>query len=82
MKPLFLILLCLAFVSCGKEYCWKCHYTTITHYSNGTASTQNGDEDVCNKTSSEIKDYEKAGNYVRNDAAQGITITQSMSCTK
>jgi hypothetical protein len=73
-KSLFL-LIALAISSCEKKYCWKC---TVMSQSNGGVNYSQTTTNVCDKTESEIKDYEKAGTMTTR--SNGITVYTSTSC--
>jgi hypothetical protein len=80
MKLLLICLVLLCLLSCKKEYCWQCHTTTTTRYSNGVTDHGTNDFEMCNKTQKEIDDYIKSNNYTKQ--ANGVTIVFTTSCSK
>ena len=87
MRKIILILITSIFIitfSCSKfeqEHCWVCnpqmfYNDTVTH----TVIPINGTNTICNKTRSEIKDYEK---YMEKQwQSNGLSIDQKCECKK
>lgn len=78
MKKL-LPLAALTLFACNKPKCWTC----TTKMYNNVAGTITQDSKLCDKTKSEIKDYENIGTYDETYVnANGDTIhrTGSVSC--
>ncbi len=78
MKKIAVILrITLISTSCQKKYCWKC---TISSQANGGLSSSTTTTTVCDKTESEIRDYEKAATMIT--SSSGITVNTSTRCQK
>lgn len=75
MKKIILPLMTiLAFTSCETKYCWKCTISTQAgNYSAQSTTT------VCNKSRSEIEDYERAGTMTT--TSNGISVVTTTDCT-
>lgn len=76
-KIAVLIIITLISTSCQKKYCWKC---TISSQANGGLSSSTTTTTVCDKTESEIRDYEKAATMIT--SSSGITVNTSTRCQK
>lgn len=77
MKKLILPLITiLIFTSCETKYCWKC--TISTQATTGNYSAQSTTT-VCEKSKSEIEDYERAG--TSQTTANGVTVVTTTNCT-
>jgi hypothetical protein len=77
MRTLLSLATLLFLTSCEKKYCWNC---TIMSQSNGGVNYSQTTNTVCDKTETEIKDYEKAGTMTTR--SNGITVYTSTSCDK
>lgn len=84
IKILALIIICIAFNSCAKEYCWKCT-TTVRYYAgSSTPSTGESSLQVCDKTQDEIRKYEQdnSGSKQGRSGNVVVTIITTVKCTK
>jgi hypothetical protein len=76
-KIAVLLIITLISASCQKKYCWKC---TISSQANGGAGSSKTTTTVCDKTESEIRDYEKSATMTTTSGS--VTVFTSTSCQK
>lgn len=88
-KILLATLLLLFLISCKKKYCWKCNTVTVTHTSSAgyinvpyTSDTTSNSFSECDKTSGEIKSYEKNTSSMRTVGNIVVYTAVTTTCDK
>jgi hypothetical protein len=80
MKLLLVFALIFTLFSCEKKTCWKCTIQTSFTGSTNVPPGSVSKIDVCDKTKSEIREYEKTTSSTTQTG--GYTVRQSTSCTQ
>jgi len=76
---LVLSLIILSSASCKKKYCWKCRTTTYISPSGGAQPSVTNSV-VCDKTESDIKDYQNAA--TTSSRSGNVTVNIVTACGK
>ena len=74
-----LVALAISATSCKKKYCWKCRTTTYISPSGGQQPSVTNNV-VCDKTESDIKDYQKAA--TTSSRSGNVTVNVVTACGK